>query len=165
MKLDLGGVAKGVGADWAASAAGEAAENDFLLDVGGTLLGRGGWTVGVRDPRGGADAPPLRVFRLADGMAVATSGNYERFAAGADGRRVGHLFDPRTGKAAGGGVLQATVLAPTAGEADAWSTALFVLGPEEGRAVLAGRGEPAVLWVLEEEDGVRLEAFPERRKE
>lgn len=163
MRLDLGGVAKGVGADWAASAAGEVAGNDFLLDVGGTLVGRGEWTVGVRDPRGAADAPPLRVFTLSDGMAVATSGNYEGHAVNREGRRVGHLFDPRTGKAAGGGVLQATAIAPTAGEADAWSTALFVLGPEAGRAVLAGRGQPAALWVVEKgTDGSRMVAFPSR---
>lgn len=163
MGLDLGGVAKGVGADWAAAAARGAAENEFLLDVGGTLVGRGGWTVGVRDPRGAADAPPLRVFTLSDGMAVATSGNYEGHAVNREDRRVGHLFDPRTGKAAGGGVLQATAIAPTAGEADAWSTALFVLGPEAGRAVLAGRGNPAALWVLAEgEDGIREVAFPPR---
>ena len=163
MRLDLGGVAKGVGADWAVNAAEEAAGNDYLLDVGGTLVGRGEWTVGVRDPRGGADAPPLRVFTLSDGMAVATSGNYERFVEGKDGQRVGHLFDPRTGRPAGCGVLQATAIAPTAGEADAWSTALFVLGPEEGRAVLEGRGHTAALWVLEGEgDGMRVVAFPAR---
>ena len=163
MGLDLGGVAKGVGADWAVAAARGAAENEFLLDVGGTLVGRGGWTVGVRDPRGAADAPPLRVFTLSDGMAVATTGNYEGHAVNREGRRVGHLFDPRTGKAAGGGVLQATAIAPTAGEADAWSTALFVLGPEAGRAVLAGRGQPATLWVMEKgTDGSRMVAFPSR---
>ncbi|MBR6023305.1 MAG: FAD:protein FMN transferase [Kiritimatiellae bacterium] len=166
MGLDLGGVAKGVGADWATAAAGKAAGNDFLLDVGGTLVGRGGWTVGVRDPRGGADAPPLKVFTLADGMAVATSGNYERQAGRGDGTRVGHLFDPRTGLPAAGGVLQATAIAPTAAEADAWSTALFVLGPEAGRAALEGRGKPVVLWVVESgAEEIRMVGFPERAGE
>ncbi len=161
MALDLGGLAKGLGADRAAQAAGEAAKNDFLLDVGGNLVGRGEWTVGIRNPRGGADAPPLRTFTLADGMATATSGNYERQAVRPDGTPVGHLFDPRTGRPAAGGVLQATAIAPTAAEADAWSTALFVLGPDEGRAVLSGRAAPAALWVLDAPpDGVRLVSFP-----
>lgn len=161
MALDLGGVAKGLGADRAATAAGAAAENDFLLDVGGNLVGRGGWTVGIRDPRGPAEAPPLRVFTLTDGMAVATSGNYERRAVRPDGTSVGHLFDPRTGRPAEGGVLQATAIAPTAAEADAWSTALFVLGPDAGRAVLSSRNSPAVLWVLESDSNdVRLVPFP-----
>jgi thiamine biosynthesis lipoprotein len=161
MALDLGGVAKGLGADRAAAAAGEVAGNDFLLDVGGNLVGRGTWTVGVRDPRGGTDAPPMRAFVLSDGMAVATSGNYERRAVRPDGTTVGHLVDPRTGRPAEGLVLQATAIAPSAAEADAWSTALFVLGPDEGRAVLASRGGPAALWVLEaESDEIRLVPFP-----
>ena len=148
MALDLGGVAKGVGADRAAAAARAAATNDFLLDAGGTLVGRGAWTAGVRDPRGAADAPPLRVFPLPDGTAAATSGNYER---------AGHLFDPRTGRPAGGDVRQATALAPTAAEADAWSTALFVLGPDAGRAAAAGNPRLAALWVLADPTGgVRL---------
>ena len=161
MALDLGGVAKGLGADRAAAAAGAVAENEFLLDVGGNLVGRGEWTVGIRDPRGQAEAPPLRVFTLTDGMSVATSGNYERRALRPDGTSVGHLFDPRTGCPAEGGVLQATAIAPTAAEADAWSTALFVLGADEGRAVLSSRNSPAALWVLESaSNGVRLVSFP-----
>ncbi len=161
MALDLGGVAKGLGADRAAAAARAAATNEFLLDAGGNLVGRGVWTVGVRDPRFAPDAPPLRVLALADGAAVATSGNYERFAVRADGARAGHILDPRTGRPAAGSVLQATALAPTAAEADAWSTALFVLGPDGGRAALSGRAHPAVLWVLEApSNGVRVVSFP-----
>ena len=158
MALDFGGVAKGLGADRAARAARAVATNEFLLDVGGNLVGRGAWTVGVRDPRGGADAPPLRAFTLADGSAVATSGNYERFVERADGTRTGHLFDPRTGRPSdGGGALQATAMAPTAAEADAWSTALFVLGPEAGGAALAARPSVGALWAVADADGgVRL---------
>ena len=162
MALDLGGVAKGLGADRAAAAARAAATNEFLLDAGGNLVGRGAWDVGVRDPRGSAGAPPLRVFALPGGAAVSTSGNYERRAAAPGGTGVGHLFDPRTGLPAGGEVLQATALAPTAALADAWSTALFVLGPEAGRAALAG--EPvAALWVLSAPDSaLRFETGPRR---
>ena len=139
MALDLGGVAKGVGADLAAAAARAAATNEVLLDVGGMLVGRGAWTVGVRDPRGAVDAPPLDILPLPDGAAIATSGRYERG---------GHILDPRTGRPAEGGVLQATALAPTAAEADAWSTALFVLGPEAGRRALAGHRDVDALWIL-----------------
>jgi thiamine biosynthesis lipoprotein len=146
------GAAKGVGADRAAAAVRAAATNEFLLDVGGMLVGRGAWTVGVRDPRGAADAPPLCAIPLADGVAVATSGRYERG---------GHILDPRTGRPAEGGVLQATALAPTAAEADAWSTALFVLGPDAGRAALSGRASPAALWVLTApSNGVRTVSYP-----
>lgn len=146
MRLDLGGVAKGVGADRAAAAARALATNDFLLDAGGTLVCRGTWTAGLRDPRGGPDAPPLKAFSLAGGMACATSGNYER---------PGHLMDPRTGRAADdAAVWQATALARTAAEADAWSTALFVLGPDAGRSALASSAASmAVAWVVATGDG------------
>ena len=146
MRLDLGGVAKGVGADRAAAAIRAVAANDFLLDAGGTLVCRGTWTAGLRDPRGGPDAPPLQAFSLAGGMACATSGNYER---------PGHLMDPRTGRPAdGNGVLQATALARTAAEADAWSTALFVLGPDAGRDALASSGASvAAAWVVATDGG------------
>jgi thiamine biosynthesis lipoprotein len=151
MALDLGGVAKGVGADRAAAAARAAATNEFLLDVGGMLVGRGAWTVGVRDPRGAADAPPVRVVPLADGVAAATSGRYERGD---------HILDPRTGLPTEGGALQVTVLAPTASEADAWSTALFVLVPEAGRRALAGRRGIDALWILSDSpDAIRRPAL------
>ena len=152
MALDLGGVAKGVAADRAASAARAAGSADFLIDFGGMLVGRGTWSVGLRDPRGGADAAPLRVVPLPDGAAVATSGNYERFAVRPDGTRVGHVLDPRTGLPAGGSgggdVLQVTVVTPCAALADAWSTALFVLGPDASRPIIERRRDIVPVWVL-----------------
>lgn len=144
MRLDFGGVAKGVGADHAAAAARAAGTNDFLLDAGGTLVGRGTWTIGLRNPLAPEDAPSLRPFTLADGHACATSGNYER---------PGHLVDPRTGAPAAGRVLQTTVLAPTAALADAWSTALFILGPDEGRRAMQQAPGIAAAWVLPSADG------------
>lgn len=163
MRLDFGGVAKGLGADWAAAAAGAAATNDFLLDAGGTLVCRGKWSVGLRDPRAGEDAPPLRVFPLADGMACATSGNYERWTEDPAGGRTGHLMDPRTGRPSAGKVLQATALARTAREADAWSTALFVLGPEAARPVLERLGGTvAAAWVEDADGNPSVVVWPPR---
>ena len=107
--------------------------------------------------RGAPDAPPLRAFALSEGIACATSGNYERFVETSDGTLVGHLFDPRTAQPARSDVLQATAFAPTAAEADAWSTALFVLGPDAGREALAARPGLAAVWVLSTPGGgVRL---------
>ena len=153
MALDFGGLAKGLGADFAAAAARAAATNEFLLDAGGTIVGRGAWRVGLRDPRGGTDAPPLAVFPLRDGIACATSGNYERFVKNADGTAVGHIFDPRAATPAPGGALQVTVFAPTAARADALGTALFVLGPGHCAATIARHPECVALFVLPAPDG------------
>lgn len=113
----------------------------FLLNAGrSSILARGspdgvsdadGWWVSLADPRRGAidDAPPLGRIRLLN-TAMGTTGAAERYFDHA-GRRYGHTLDPRTGRPAEG-MLSVTVLAPTAGEADAISTAVYVLGPREG---------------------------------
>jgi thiamine biosynthesis lipoprotein len=68
-------------------------------------------------------------------MAVATSGNYERFVM-IDGTRYTHIIDPRTGHPVAG-VAGVTVIGPSAAEADALSTALFVAGISETKRILA----------------------------
>jgi thiamine biosynthesis lipoprotein len=95
---------------------------------------RRGWPVGLRHP--------LRIDRrlatvhLAD-RALGTSGSGTQFFIDR-GRKLGHSLDPRTGEPASG-VLSATVLAPTAAEADALATAAYVLGPA-GLATIAPAG-------------------------
>jgi thiamine biosynthesis lipoprotein len=70
-----------------------------------------------------------------------------------NGRRYGHILDPRTGEPADGGPISVTVLAPTAAEADALSTAFYLLGPEGAASYLAARPEVGALFVL---DGPRV---------
>jgi len=154
MRLDLGGVAKGYAVDLAYDRLRAAGETDFLVNLGGNLrgcglpgAGRDGWRVGVRDPfnREGI----LGAVTLREGEAAATSGNYERFVI-LRGVRYAHILDPRSGRPVTG-VAGVTVLAPTAMQADALSTALFVLGPADGLRLLAAQPGCHALWVLDEE--------------
>jgi thiamine biosynthesis lipoprotein len=86
--------------------------------------GRQAWPVGVRHPlRPGRRLATVQL----DDKALGTSGSGTQFFI-ERGRRLGHILDPRTGVPAEG-VLSATVVAPTAAEADSLSTALYVLGP------------------------------------
>jgi thiamine biosynthesis lipoprotein len=86
--------------------------------------GRRGWPVGMRHPlRPGRRLATVQL----DDRALGTSGSGTQFFI-ERGRRLGHILDPRTGVPAEG-VLSATVIAPTAAEADSLSTALYVLGP------------------------------------
>ncbi|HKJ70966.1 MAG TPA: FAD:protein FMN transferase [Gammaproteobacteria bacterium] len=129
--LDLGGIAKGYALDRAAAVLRGRGVGDALINAGGDLraLGRRGgrpWRVGIRNPRDKDDV--LAVVALRPGEAIVTSGDYERFFMH-DGVRYHHLLDPASGRPARA-ARQATVLGPRATEADAWSTALFVAGPD-----------------------------------
>lgn len=123
------------------------------------------WHIGVRNPFNRDEI--IGTLRLDSGMAVATSGNYERFVM-IDGRRYTHIIDPRTGMPVAG-MAGVTVIAPTAGETDGLSTGLFILGVERGAAVIGAQPgcgaifvpdvQPAVAYVTPE-FAARFEATP-----
>jgi thiamine biosynthesis lipoprotein len=131
--IDEGAWGKGYALDRAAARLREAGVADALIDLGGQVLARGhaaggaNWTIALAHP--GARQRPVLTLSLSD-TSVSTSGDSER-GREVQGRRIGHLLDPRTGQPARdfGSV---TVVAPSALTADVLSTALFVLGPEEG---------------------------------
>lgn len=131
LTLDLGAVAKGLAVDAAAQEL--KPFRDFAIDAGGDLYFSGcnrqgkPWSAGIRHPR--ARGELLDRFRISD-QAVCTSGDYER------GR---HILDPRCGAAAQV-VASATVVAASAMLADALATAAFVLGPQDGIALLTRMG-------------------------
>ncbi len=135
VRVDLGGVAKGYGIDQAIAAMRTAGVAGGLVDVGGDVrvfgnqAGQDRWEVQLRDPGGRGIAGTLAVRA----GAVCTSGDYFRFVE-IDGQRFSHIVDPRSGRPAAG-VRSATVVAPRAIVADAWATALSVLG-EAGLAEL-----------------------------
>ncbi|MEO7168819.1 MAG: FAD:protein FMN transferase [Sphingomonas sp.] len=142
VRLDLSGIAKGFGVDMLARALHGLDTGDFLAEIGGELVGAGvkpdgePWWVELEAPPG-ARIAPLRVA-LHD-LAVATSGDYRRFFE-TGGRRYAHSIDPRTRRPVANGVAAVTVLNPSCMLADAWATALTVLGPEEGLAMAAREG-------------------------
>lgn len=141
--VHLGGNAKGTALDEAAALLVRAGVQDFVVDGGGDLVTRGGgpkgvWRVGIKRPRGGATQVAARL-QLSRGEAVATSGDYERFVVH-QGRRYHHILDPRTGVPVQA-THQVTIVTPPgphAGErADGLATAVFVLGPRHGLALIA----------------------------
>lgn len=157
MRLDLGGIAKGYAVDRAAAILRGRGVESALVNLGGNMYalgappGREAWTVGIRDPRGGDGVAGTLLLR---DEAVATSGDYENFVE-IDGRRYGHIIDPRDGRPATG-VLSVTVVARTAMAADALSTGLFVMGPERAPIALAAERARALFALPGEENGVRF---------
>jgi thiamine biosynthesis lipoprotein len=146
MSLDLGGLAKGLAVDRIYADCRD--QSAFLLNLGGNIRVRGRpasyrhWRIGVRNPFD--TATQIGVLTLTNGMAVATSGNYERFIQ-IEGRRYSHIIDPRSGRPVRG-MAGVTAVCRSAGMADALSTALFVLGVTRGGTLLAGLpGSEAIL--------------------
>jgi thiamine biosynthesis lipoprotein len=138
-RLDLGGIAKGYAVDLALAELKRAGASAGHVDLGSSSLGAFGapLLVDLRDPERPA-GPAIATFRLEDAV-LATS---------ASDQRGNHVLDPRTGRPAEG-VLSATVVARTGMEADALSTAVYVLGPEEGLALLERRGACGLVLVRE----------------
>ena len=135
MVLDLGGIAKGYAADRALAILREQGIHSALVDAGGDIglgdppPGRKGWQIEI----GGRKHPDLPILELAN-CAVATSGDVEQFVE-VDGKRYSHIIDPRTGI----GLttrLQVTVVAPIGMQADSLASALTVLGPKKGSALV-----------------------------
>lgn len=132
MSVTLDGIAKGYIVDRAARVLKEDGAQQVLVDGGGDMASMGGgswgenWRVAVQNPRQGSE--PLAVLHL-QGESVATSGDYFQYFT-AD-KRFHHILDPRTGRSPEQ-TSAVTIVAPTAMDADALSTAVFVLGPREG---------------------------------
>ncbi len=139
--LDFSGIAKGFGVDAVAEMLRSMGLPDFLVEVGGELRGEGikpdgqPWWVDL-EAVPGSPLPPLRV--ALHGLSVATSGDYRRRFMHA-GRHFSHTLDPRSGVPIDNGVASVSVLHAECMIADAWATALTVLG-EDGMAIAAREG-------------------------
>lgn len=144
-RLDLSGIAKGYAVDAVATRLRGMGCTDFLVEIGGELVGAGiqpdgqPWWVDVEPPPGVALAP-LRI--ALHGMAVATSGDYRRTSAAGS-----HSIDPRTGRPIAHGTASVTVIHPDCCHADGWASALTVLEPEAAKALAEREGLAAQLVV------------------
>jgi thiamine biosynthesis lipoprotein len=151
MGINLNSMGKGYALDRMADLLHENLVDDFLIHGGkSSVLARGdqpgcltaGWTIGVRHPLRPAER--LAEIRLCD-QSLSTSGSGTQFFI-RRGRRYGHILDPRTGRPAEG-LYSATVIAPTAAEAEGLSTAFYVMGPQDVERYCATRPHIAALLI------------------
>lgn len=136
MRIDLGGIAKGYAVDRAYELLTSRGYGNVIVNAGGDMRvgGRkpnGPWVIGIQDPR---DRSQILATFDAEGTAVATSGDYERYFE-IDGIRYHHLLNPFTGFPARG-CRSVTILAKDALSADALATAVFVMGPRKGLGLI-----------------------------
>jgi thiamine biosynthesis lipoprotein len=160
MLIDLGGIAKGYAADKAEETLKKNGINSGLVSIAGDIRAFGlkpdkrPWKIGIRSPRiptippllkgdkGGFPDDIMATIELRD-MAISTSGDYERFFI-LDGKRYHHLLSPKTGYPADG-CQSVSVITKKGVFTDAFSTGVFILGPEKGMKVLEDMGFDGVI--------------------
>ena len=129
--IDLGGIAKGYTSDVLAQLYRDSGIEGGWLSLGGNVYAHGTkpdgslWSVAVRDP--GDAAGTAALLALSDEFAV-TSGGYQRYFTAEDGTVYQHILDPKTGRPAESDLLSVTIISKNGTMADAYSTALYVMG-------------------------------------
>ena len=149
MEINVDAIAKGYAVDRALAALRGPGVKSALVDIGGEIACFGGdhprqnWIVGIQDLFSEENGNPLsqRVrwkLSLQD-CSIATSGNYRQYVT-IGGQRYSHIIDPRSGKPAEK-LPSVTIIAPRTESADALATAVSVMGPEKGLALIESLAE------------------------
>ncbi len=146
-EIDLGAVGKGFACDLIKAYLSSENVKGAVVSVGGSILAYGDynkkgdkWSIAIRHPR--SENEFLGIISLDEGF-VSTSGDYERYFE-KDGKRYHHIFDARTGMPASSGLVSVTVVAESGLLSDALSTACFIVGAENGTALLEKYGASAI---------------------
>lgn len=154
IQIDLSAVAKGYAVDRLVRHLTKLGLKNYLVEVGGELRAAGVnkhgrlWTIGIETPSL-QRAVPYQAVSLKQ-KAIATSGDYRNYFEH-EGRRYSHTLDPRNGRPVKHHLASVTVVHDTAAQADAWATALNVLGPEDGLQ-LANQLELAAYFILRSDE-------------
>lgn len=162
IELDLSGIAKGYAVDDLARLLEGFGYDNYIFEVGGELRVSGagpdgdGWTLAMEKPGQGERSAMAAISSEGQTFALAASGDYRNFRI-MDGQRYSHEIDPVTGRPVTHNLAAVTVLASQAAIADAWATALMVLGPEKG-LLLAEKNSVAAYFIMHEGDGFRTRA-------
>ena len=161
--VDLSTVGEGYAADHLAQLMARNGISRYLVSVGGALASRGmnaegkPWRVAIQKPTDRENA--VQAVVDINGHGISTSGSYRNYYE-LDGKRLSHVIDPATGRPITHKLVSATVIAPTALEADTWDTGFMVLGPEKAREVALAQGL-AVYLISKEQDGFSVWMSPQ----
>jgi thiamine biosynthesis lipoprotein len=154
VSLDLSAIAKGFAVDQLARLLDQPDISSALVEIGGELRARGvkpdaqPWWVAIERPPGESNFPEVRVALC--GMSIASTGDYRRYFEH-EGTRYSHTIDPRTGSPARHPIASVTVLHEECMLADAYATALAVMGPNGGIA-FADASDLAAIFILREDN-------------
>ena len=157
MRLDVGAIAKGYAVEMIAQKLESRGVTGYVLNVGGNVRTIGTkadgapWMVGLENPLD--DGEDYLCYLGLSGQTLVTSGSYQRYYL-VDGKRYHHIIHPDTLMPAEG-LISVSVLTTHSGMADALSTALFCMTPEQGMALVQSLPDTEAHWVLS--DGTKYE--------
>ncbi|MCS5491047.1 FAD:protein FMN transferase [Algoriphagus limi] len=156
--LDFSAIAKGQGVDVVAQFLASKGLENYLVEIGGELVARGMndkgeiWKVGVNRPDENSSSSDLYSIIALDNKAMATSGNYRNFYV-RDSVKISHTINPKTGFPVRHNLLSATVLGPDCMTADAFATAMMVMGLEKAIALDEELDEIEIFLIYSDEAG------------
>ena len=155
--VDLSTIAKGYGVDRVALLLEQLEIQNYLIEIGGEMRMKGSkpgaepWRIAIEKPIS-TERSVQRVVELGD-AAIATSGDYRNYYEH-DGVRFSHIIDPHTGKPIQHNLVSVTVITSNCMDADAYATALTVMGPQRALE-FAEQKQLAVLLITREADGFK----------
>lgn len=154
MAIDVGGIAKGFCGDMIRDILTAEGITSAIIDLGGdvqvmgTKPGGSDWRVAIQNPFGSGY---LGIMSVTD-TTVMTSGSYERFFTGDDGKVYHHLMDPETGSPSESGLVSVTIVTREGYRGDALATALFIMGVDEGTGFWRSRDDFDMILVTEDRE-------------
>ena len=155
-QFDLSSIAKGYAVDRIAKLLINSNRNNFLFDIGGEIITNGSkhgapWLIGIQNPSSIESQSIMEIYS-SNFLAVATSGEYRNQKINENGDLISHTFVPKTKLSIADKSYSVTVASDKSSMiADAWATALNVLGPEKGIR-LANDNDIAVMYIMQDED-------------
>ncbi|KZS40860.1 thiamine biosynthesis protein [Aquimarina aggregata] len=169
--IDFNSLAKGYAVDVFAEFLEEKNIENYLVEIGGEIRGKGSnlvkkkpWRIGVEDPNFDGDQSYSKVIELQD-QAMATSGSYRKFKLDQEGNRYAHIINTKTGYPHKSNLLSVSILAETCMIADAYATALMSMGLEKSKAFLKNHPELQVYFIYEDHNKelktLAINRFPE----
>lgn len=156
--LDFSAIAKGYAVDIVAEYLEENGISNMLVEIGGELVAKGNndkgelWKVGINQPDGKDFSNDIISIIALDNKGMATSGNYRNFYE-LDSIKYSHTISPFTGEPVQNGLLSATVVASDCMTADAFATAMMVVGTEKSIALLDQEKELEAFLIYSDESG------------
>jgi FAD:protein FMN transferase len=169
LRLNLSSLVKGFGSDEIARVLHGHGLTNLYVAISGDVFTSGHnaqgqkWRVGISAPiLNWAPGDPVAAVIHLSNQAVSSSGDNEKFFVDAQGRRWGHIFNPKTGHPVQHNLASVSVVADTCMSSSSLATTLFVLGPEEGSRFIEGRTNAAALFIMREADG-KMRPVPSSR--